>query len=59
MAHALGLVLGVCFLIWPIKKCYKLMKNEDADDAINNEDVEEMYHSDSIEDDRSFTNKDD
>lgn len=59
MAHALGLVLGVCFLIWPIKKCYKLLKNEDADDAINNEDVEEMYHSDSIEDDRSFTNKDD
>ena len=42
MAHALGLVLGVLFLIAPIKKCYKLMK-EQVKEKSSLEDPEEGY----------------
>lgn len=42
MAHALGLVLSIFFLIWPIKRCYNLMKAEDADE-IKKDDIEEGY----------------
>lgn len=45
LAHALGLVLSIIFLISPIKKLYKQMKLQ-KEEEMNKDDLEENYASD-------------
>ena len=48
MAHALGLVLSIFFLISPVKNIYHDMKLQDEEKK-NKEDIEENYASSSEE----------
>ena len=52
MAH----VLGKCFFIWPIKRYYNLMEEQEAEDEVKDEEIEEAIPSESFENEKSYTN---